>query len=230
MKKNIITILFTSIIFTSFSQEEHWIKNNYIGIHAGWIQSSIHLVYNDEALTAAETNSSFTSISAGLSYKNFSEQIGALKVGLATDLTYFQKGGYMKFNLNTDSVKTDDALFKYVPSYLEFTPLMNLRLGRKKLHLNLFAGPHFSYLINEKMTLFSIITENVYQEKADNKFEFGLDFGGGLDFEFGRSTIELRLMSNFGFTDVFTPENINVNLWYDQNRVMLGQLYYFYKL
>lgn len=230
MNKIIVTIVFIVLYIISFSQDKVWVNDNYFGIHVGGIESKINLVFNDDSLKSGIENPSFTSVAVGLSYKNVSEQLGALKVGLAVDLNFFQKGGYINFNLNTDSLVTEDALFKYVPSYIELTPLMNLKLGKKLFHINFLAGPHFSYLIKEQIMLQSQITENTYKTKADKKYDIGLDFGGGFDFEFGRSCIELRLIYGIGFTDIFKPEEVNVDLWYDQNRMTSGMLYYYYKL
>lgn len=226
MKKNILTILFIALFFSSFSQDKEWINKNYIGFHFGATQSGINLIFNDgtQYLKYGEP-----AITGGISFKNFSEQLGALNVGISIDANYLEKGGEIFFNLDTEKVKTTDILIKYKPKYIELISLMNLSLGKKMLHFNFLAGPHFSYIIKEDI---EVVTEtnSSYKQFADNKFEFGLDFGGGIDFELGKSNIELRLMYGFGFTDIFKVDEVNVNLWYNQNRQMSGLLYYYYKL
>jgi len=229
MKKIIITTLFIVLYIVSFSQEKIWINKNYFGLHIGGVESSINLIYIDTEKAFKIEDPSVTSITAGLSFKNFSEQIGALSVGVSTDLNYIQKGGYLGFNLGIDSLKTENVLLKYVPSYIELVPLVNLSIGKKRIHFNILAGPHFSYIIKEELIFLSEIN-SVYKQHADNKFEFGLDVGGGIDFDFGRSNIELRFLYGFGFTDIFNADEINVDLWYNQNRAMSGLLYYYYKL
>ncbi len=229
MKKLIVGILLIAFYFHSFSQDKEWQNRNYVGIRVGSVESSINLIYNDPLLSIEKKDATLTSLSIGLSFKNFSEKIGILNVGISTDLNYIQKGGFGEFNLDIDSVKVNNTLFKYTPTYIELNPLMDLSLGKKWFHVSVLAGPHFSYIIKEQMTIDTEFA-NKFIQKADNKFAFGLDFGAGLDFEFGKSSIELRYMFGFGFTDIFEAQKINTNLWYDQNRATYGLLYYYYKL
>lgn len=227
MKQVSIVILFiTSFYFHSLSQDKVWVNKNYVGFHVGATQSGINMIFNDGRAYLIFDEPAIT---AGISFKNFSEQLGALNVGISVDVNYLKKGGDIYFNLDTNNVETANILLKYKPTYIEFIPLMDLSLGKKWFHVNFLAGPHFSYIIKENI---EVVTEtnNTYKQQADNKFEFGLDVGGGIDFEFGRSNIELRFMYGFGFTDIFNADEINVDLWYNQNRVMSGLLYYYYKL
>lgn len=229
MKTSIITIVFIGLYFMSFSQDKVWQNRNYVGFSFIGLQSKINLIYNDTSKYLNMPDPTHTSLAAGVSFKNFSEKLGILNVGIAVDLSYLEKGGFLEFNLDIDSVKTDNVLFKYKPTYIELKPLMDLSLGKKKFHVNLFAGPHFSYIISQKL---GIQDETLvkYKAKADNNFDFGLNFGGGFDLELGRSNIELRLLSSYGFTNIFNSEEVNVDLWYNQNRVLSAQLYYYYKL
>jgi hypothetical protein len=229
MKKLTFGILLMTFWFHSFSQDKEWQNINYVGIRVGSVKSSINLIYNDPLISIEKEDATLRSLSFGLSFKNFSEKIGMLNVGISTDLNYVQKGGYGEFNLDINSVKVNNTLFKYIPTYIELNPLMDLNLGKKSFHVSVLAGPHFSYIIKEQITI-NTESINKFVQKADNKFAFGLDFGAGLDFEFGRSCIELRYMYGLGFTDIFDAQKINTNLWYDQNRASYGLLYYYYKL
>ncbi len=226
MKKNILTILFIALFFTSFSQDKELKTQHYLGIFAGGGNSNLNLIYSDPDKTLNIKNPYVISSNFGLSYKRFSKK----NIGLAIDIKYIKKGGYSEFNVNYEGEILDSAVqYKYIPEYIELTPLMNLSLGKKRTHLNVFFGPHISYLLNDKVKILSE-TSNIYKTSADKKIELGLDLGTGLDFEFFKNDVELRVFYSFGLTNMFNANETYNNLWFIQNRVILASLYYYYKI
>ncbi len=226
--KKLITILFIVLINSfSFSQETEWETQNYIGINAGPTMTSIFLIYNttDTSRMIDINNPYLISYSAGLSFKNFSERL----VGISVDLNYIQKGGYNEFIYDDTLAVTSPVLFRYLPSYIELTPLMNIRTGKKRSHINFYAGPHISWLLNDKIE-FSETNGHIYKNTADSKFEFGLNAGAGYSFDFKKSSVELRFLYSQGLTDVFNPETSNPYHWFIQNQVISASLAYYYKL
>ncbi len=226
MKKLIVLIFLGSLSFSSFSQEKEWKTHHYLGVFAGGGNSNLNLIYSDPDKTLKIKNPYVISSNFGLSYKRFSEK----NIGLTIDLKYVKKGGYSEFNVNYEGEILNSAIqYKYIPEYIELTPLMNLSLGKKRTHLNIFFGPHISYLLKDKVYLL-LETSNIYKTSADKKIELGLDLGTGLDFEFFKNDVELRVLYSFGLTNMFNANETYNNLWFIQNRVILGSLYYYYKL
>ena len=227
--KKLIVILFVVLLNSfAFSQETEWKTKNYIGFNVGGTMTSLFLIYNtDQAANILYIDNPYlNSYSAGLSFKNFSERL----VGISIDLNYIEKGGYNGFVYDIDTSLTLPAMFKYSSSYIELTPLMNIRVGKKRSHINIYAGPHISWLINDKIEFITAVNEQRYKNTADNKFEFGLNAGAGYSFDFKRSSIELRFLYSHGLTDVFNPETSNPYHWFIQNQVMSTSLAYYYKL
>ncbi len=225
--KRILTILFISLLFqsTSFSQEEEWNTENYIGINAGGTITSLFLIYVNSGFGLDSANLYLNSYTAGLSFKNFSERL----IGISVDLNYIKKGGYSEFNLDDTLAATSEVLYRYSPSYIELTPLMNIRTGKQRRHFNVYAGMHISWLINDKIE-FADTNGHTYKNTADLKFEFGLNAGAGYSFDFKKTNLELRFLFSQGLTNVFDTETSNTDLWFNQNQVFSASFVYFYKL
>ena len=229
--KKLITILFVVLINSfSFSQETEWETQNYIGINAGPTMTSIFLIYNttDTSRMIDINNPYLISYSAGLSFKNFSERL----IGISVELNYVQKGGYNEFIYDDTLAITSPVSFTYIPSYIELTPLMNIKTGKKRSHINIYAGPHVSWLIDDKIEFSADaeVGEHTYKQTADTKFEFGLNAGVGYSFDFKKSNIELRLFYSHALTNVFDAETSNAYQWFIQNQVISASLAYYYKL
>ncbi|MCF6364868.1 MAG: PorT family protein [Bacteroidales bacterium] len=224
--KKFTYILFLNLLLQtlSFSQEEKWETQNYIGFHVSGITSTVFIIYNDPSIQVNVGNPYLNSFSGGLSFKNFSEKL----VGLSVDLKYISKGGYAELSYNAESVAITPVLFRYIPKYLELSPLMNIRTGKKKSHINFYAGPHISWLLSDNIE-FATGTET-YKNTADTKFEFGLDAGVGYSFDLKKSFVELRFLYSHGLSNIFDPETTNSNYWFVQNQVFSANLAYYYKL
>jgi len=168
------------------------------------------------------------SFSGGLSFKNFSEKL----VGISVDLKYVPKGGYAEYTYDSDTVAVLPVLFRYLPKYIELTPLMNIRTGKKRSHINIYAGPHISWLINDNIEFAGGTDTEIhtYKNTANTKFEFGLDVGAGYSFDFKKSCIELRFLYSHGLSNIFDVETTNYSYWFIQNQVISASLAYYYKL
>lgn len=228
MKKLIIILFAVLIRISSFSQETERGTQNYIGISAGASLTSIFLIYQNPAQQLGIPNPYLNSYVGGLSFKNFSERI----IGISVDLKYVLKGGYSEFNYDDTLAVTAPVLFKYTPSYIELTPLMNIRTGKRRSHINIYAGPHISWLIQDEIE-FSTDAElsgHTFKQTADSKFEFGLDAGLGYGFDFKNSNVELKLLYSHALTTVFDAETSNSDQWFIQNQVISASLAYYYKL
>ena len=227
--KKLITILFAVLLYSfSFSQETEWETQNYIGINAGGTMTSIFLIYQNPAQQLGISNPYINSYKGGISFKNFSERL----IGISIDLNYVKKGGYSEFTYDDTLATTSPILFRYLPSYIELKPLMNIRTGKKRSHINIYAGPHIAWLINDKIEFSTDaeISGHTYKNTADTNFEFGLNAGVGYSFDFEKSSIELRFLYSHALTNVFDAETSNSDQWFIQNQVISASLAYYYKL
>jgi hypothetical protein len=225
MKKSYIIILLVLFDIISFSQENKFENEHYIGIQISANISSLFLIYETDGVYYPP-NPYFKTISGGISYKNFSERY----VGLSIDLNYIPKKGNLVFNINTDGTETLPVVFTYTADYIEFTPLMNIRMGKKRTRVNLYAGFHTAHSINNTLKPITETYGQVFKTTIDNKFEFGLNAGTGYSFNFKTSTVEIRLMYAQGLTNVFDPETSTKYLWFNQNQVFSASILYYFKL
>lgn len=231
--KKIIYILCLIIISVgnTYSQKDT-IRDNYIGINGGVTMYAIvtenkfeyedFFKTNNEQIISSLYQNAWT---AGIAYKNFSEK----SVGTALELNYVKKGGYNVFLYDLDENTEDSTavLFKHDLEYVEFTFMMNLRFGKKKLKFNLYGGPHISYLFKEKITFLSETSGIQYKTRADSKFDFGVNGGGGISYQFGKNIIELGMRISQGLINIFEYQSINSAL-FNQNQVISARFHYYY--
>ncbi len=227
--RKLTIILFAVLVYsTLFSQDTEWETQNYIGINAGGSLTSIFLIYQDSDSSLGFSNPYLNSYTGGLSFKSFSEGF----IGISVDINYVRKGGYSEFTYDDTLAVTSAVLFTYIPSYIELKPLMNIRTGKKRSHINIYAGPHISWLIKDEIEFSpdAEISGHTYKQTADSKFEFGLNGGLGYSFDFKKSSVELRFLYSHALTTVFEAETSHIDQWFIQNQVMSASLVYYYKL
>ena len=216
----------------AYSQENEIIKENYIGLSGGATMYAVvtEKEFIDEDFIEKLKKQSITSFynngwTAGIAYKNFSEKF----VGLALEFNYIKKGGYNLFLYDLDENTTDTVtvLFKHDLEYVELPFMMNLRFGKNKLKLNLYGGPNISYLFNQEIIFLSETYGKSYKPGADLKFEFGINGGGGISYQFGKNIFELGMKFSQGLTNIFEYQSINSALR-NQNQVTSARFHYYY--
>ncbi|MCD4792072.1 MAG: PorT family protein [Bacteroidales bacterium] len=232
MKKIIYILSFIIISVGNTYSQKDTIRDNYIGINGGVTMYAIvtenkfeyedFFKTNNEQIISSLYQNAWT---AGIAYKNFSEK----SVGTALELNYEKKGGYNVFLYDLDENTEDSTavLFKHDLEYVEFTFMMNLRFGKKKLKFNLYGGPYISYLFKEKITFLSETSGIQYKTRADSKFDFGVNGGGGISYQFGKNIVELGVRISQGLINIFEYQSINSALL-NQNQVISARFHYYY--
>ena len=231
MNKYFIIILLT--IFASFdlkAQEDKpaFIPEHLIGFTGGVNMVSIFsegtLSYTDASGNFLITNPYLIRKNAGLSYK----YISGKNIGLLLESSYSQKGGYNEFMFDVNGNVTDSTLVNHQADYIDFSFLTNVRLGKKHSKINLYLGPHLSYLYKQNI----IFIENTYGRefvnKTDIKFEYGINIGGAYSFNFNKGEVELRFLYIHDFSNIFKEKTVN-NFSFNQNQVYQLNLSYYYK-
>jgi hypothetical protein len=235
MKKYTITIflffvvLLQSNLYAQENEETKFVPEHLIGITGGMNMVSIFsegpLSYKD-----AQNNDIVSSLylfrkQGGLSYK----YISGKNVGLLLDLLYNQKGGYNMFLYDINNKRTDSILFNHQLDYAELAFLTDVRLGKKHGKINLYLGPHATYLLKQNIIILEDTFGNEYISGTNKMFEFGIDIGGGYSFHFNKGEVELRFLYNHDFTNVFLEKTVN-NFSFNQNQVYSLSFAYYYKL
>jgi hypothetical protein len=129
--------------------------------------------------------------------------LGDKHAGVQIELNYSQRGW-----VENDTTGVDDLKYKNQMDYLELPILSHVNIGGGKLRGVFNLGPYLGYALNR-----SITTENVdrgtsesskysFDTDKDNRFDFGLMVGAGMEyrFNFGKLTAEARY--TFGFGDI----------------------------
>jgi hypothetical protein len=76
-------------------------------------------------------------------------------------------------------VANDVSNYRNIYNYLEMPVLAKISFGGEKVKAYVNAGPHIGYMINN--TVRGVFSEDDFDTDFDgNKFEYGLNFGGGL--------------------------------------------------
>lgn len=71
---------------------------------------------------------------------------------------------------------------------------------------NVFAGPVYSYLLDSKHTLYYMDGTNVNKKQPFEKNDFGVIFGGGIDFNVLVTKLTLDARYTLGLTNIYNNE------------------------
>ena len=172
-----------------------------IGVGGGPIFSEIDFV----TTVPQNTTKGFT---AGIAAKFLSEK----HLGIIAELNYTQRGWTEDFS-ETDFV---EHAFSHTLNYLELPLMTHIYFGRRvKFIINL--GPQISYLFSSSMSMNDALSDylhNILDEEpdnpigiryrsADNKFDYGLLGGAGMEFDTGIGSFALEARYYFGLGDAY---------------------------
>ncbi|MBP1615757.1 MAG: putative conserved exported protein [Bacteroidetes bacterium] len=144
-----------------------------IGINGGTNFSSV-------SFSPSIKQTSLSAFTGGLTARYITEKYFAMICGIQLELNYSQRGWNEVIEENTDTYSRN-------MNYLEIPFLAHLAFGKDhgaQFFLNL--GPQIAFLLNEKENKsesFSPIsrTSEQYGKMAENKFDYGIAGGGGLE-------------------------------------------------
>ncbi len=160
--------------------------------------------------------------------------IAEKNVGIIAEVNWSQQGWEGKYK--------DNPEFKHKHSltYLEVPVLTHIYFGNKvRFVVNL--GPKVQYLLSENEELSDELQKSIasgnsglvtlqYNRKIENKFDYGIIAGMGMEFRTGIGNFALEGRYYFGLGDIYDNKKNDYNFSRSANRVISAKLTYYVKL
>lgn len=220
-----IYLIFTTII--GVAQNKEPIPEWNFGVGFGPTFSTLSIVENHTSNSI--DNKNIQRFLFGVSARYISEK----NLGLIVELNYSQQGWEEKF----DTDKNQKYIHKL--NYLELPLLTHIYFGDKvRFFVNL--GPKLSYLLSEDEEMTNVPLNgssdeegnkinNQYGRKANNKFDYGIMAGLGMELRTNVGNFALEGRYSFGLGDIFS--NSKTDLFSrSANRMISAKLTYYMKL
>ncbi len=141
-------------------------------------------------------------INGGITARYISEKYFAMICGLQMEINFSQRG--WKEALDED--QTGDPYFRTM-NYIEVPFLAHLAFGRERgVRFFLNLGPEVAFLLSEKETtkdFTPVSTTEQYGKLADNRFDYGITGGAGLEIRTGAGNFLLEGRYYFGLADFY---------------------------
>lgn len=226
--KKFIVIIFAIFLVTGIEAQSKFKPEWNIGVGGGPTFSSMSFV---------------TFQGANPKVKNYLQYHGGIAVRYMTEKNL---GIIGELNLSKQGwegdYKDENPLYKHSHSftYIEIPIMTHIYFGNKvRFVVNL--GPKVQFLIDEEETLNKELADDLvnnpsgmvtlqYNRNANNKFDYGLIMGGGLEFRSGIGNFLLEGRYYFGLGDVFDNKKNEQNFSRSANRVISAKLTYFVKI
>lgn len=159
---------------------------------------------------------SLTGITGGLTGRYISEKYFAMICGAQVELNFSQRGWDELFEVtgeNGEPVKDPTRKYTRKMTYIDIPFLAHLAFGNEKgLQFFVHAGPQIGFLIGESEEMTNINMNNltntqkaIYDVKIQNKFDYGIAGGGGIELntkKIGRFLVEGRYY--FALSDFYS--------------------------
>lgn len=201
-KKTIFGILCGSIVSctTAMAQLQDQRSNFSLGFNGGINMSSV-------SFTPTIDQASLMGPQFGITARYISEKYFKMICGIQAEVNYSQRG----WKEVMEEGFTDGA-YQRKMNYVEVPLMAHLAFGKDKGYGARFVvnlGPQIGFLINEKEEITghpenqtSRSTEQ-YGKMAENKFDYGLIGGGGLEIRTGIGNFILEARYYFGLSDFY---------------------------
>ena len=185
----IATLLLTGFALPAVAQIGEARNNLSVGINGG-----VNL--NSASFTPTIKQNSLMGITGGLTARYISEKYFAMICGAQVELNVSQRGWDQLFetislDANGYEVTSKDPTKTYTRkmTYIDIPFLAHLAFGRDRgLQFFVHAGPQISFLIGESETISGVNMDQlsntqkaVYGVKIQNKFDYGIAGGGGVE-------------------------------------------------
>lgn len=131
-------------------------------------------------------------------------------IGVQTELLFAQKG--QRWLSKNDSTKN---YIRFVNNYIEVPVMAVARFGPEKIKATIYLGTYFAYwsgaytqssTVEDKKTMAK--SDNKYDfSSMDNRFDFGMASGVGVDFKLGKGYLGLAARHHLGFINRTTDKN-----------------------
>lgn len=224
----VVILLFTTNIFVQAQQSKTFKQQLTFGVGAGSVFTSVDFV------TKIPQNTT-QGLSAGVSLRYITEK----HLGLLAELNYTQRGWTEDFS---ELPKNPDHSYSRTLNYIEMPLMTHIYFGSKvKFVIN--VGPQVSYMFSDKGTMNDALSSYVdaeYEkdsetplflqyEDIDNKFDYGLLGGVGVEFDTGLGNFILEGRYYFGLGDSFDNSRSKPgNFSRSAHRYFAGKLTYYF--
>ena len=185
------TLLLTGLVFPATAQIGEPRSNFSVGVNGG-----VNL--NSASFTPTIKQNSLMGITGGLTARYISEKYFAMICGAQVELNISQRGWDELFEMedeNGQTIKVPGKTYTRKMTYVDIPFLAHLAFGRERgLQFFVHAGPQIGFLIGESETIEGIdmntlsnTQKAIYGVKIQNKFDYGITGGGGV--EIGRAHV-----------------------------------------
>ena len=179
----IATLLLTGFALPAVAQIGEARNNLSVGINGG-----VNL--NSASFTPTIKQNSLMGITGGLTARYISEKYFAMICGAQVELNVSQRGWDQLFETISLDANGYEKTYTRKMTYIDIPFLAHLAFGRDRgLQFFVHAGPQISFLISESETIKGIDMNSLsdtqkalYGVKIQNKFDYGIAGGGGVEF------------------------------------------------
>ncbi len=186
MKHKVLLIILLFFAFEGFSQ-------TYVGVKGGYTMSDISFTPFQNTKTLFADGFDYGVVFRHFNLKHFGFQAELYKVNR----------GYRK---PIDVAELGDTLYKRVNTYMELPMFMQVRFRLKQLAFHLNVGPYIAYLIEasegDNSTSDYMMSKISLNTLRDNRLDYGLLGGVGLNVDFKWGTIYAEGRFGYGFGDM----------------------------
>ena len=179
------TLLLTGLVFPATAQIGEPRSNFSDGVNGG-----VNL--NSASFTPTIKQNSLMGITGGLTARYISEKYFAMICGAQVELNISQRGWDELFEMedeNGQTIKVPGKTYTRKMTYVDIPFLAHLAFGRERgLQFFVHAGPQIGFLIGESETIEGIdmntlsnTQKAIYGVKIQNKFDYGITGGGGVE-------------------------------------------------
>lgn len=181
----IAVLLLTGLTLPAIAQIGEARSNLSVGINGG-----VNL--NSASFTPTIKQNSLMGITGGLTGRYISEKYFAMICGAQVELNFSQRGWDELFEIedeNGQTIKVPGKAYTRKMTYIDIPFLAHLAFGKDRgLQFFIHAGPQISFLIGESEKMEGIDMNNlsstqkaIYDVKIQNKFDYGIAGGGGVE-------------------------------------------------
>ena len=223
----LIVLLFTASSFVQAQQYRTFKPELTVGVGAGPVFTSIDFVKSIPQNTTQ-------GLSGGVTLRYITEK----HLGLLAELNYTQRGWTEDFS---ETEHTDHSYSRTL-NYIELPLMTHIYFGSKvRFVINL--GPQLSYMFSDKASMNDALSKYISDikeidpdnpvglqyETIDNKFDYGLLAGAGVEFDTGIGNFILEGRYYFGLGDSFDNSRSKVgNFSRSAHRYMAAKLTYYF--
>ena len=201
------TLLLTGLVFPATAQIGEPRSNFSVGVNGG-----VNL--NSASFTPTIKQNSLMGITGGLTARYISEKYFAMICGAQVELNISQRGWDELFEMedeNGQTIKVPGKTYTRKMTYVDIPFLAHLAFGRERgLQFFVHAGPQIGFLIGESETIEGIdmntlsnTQKAIYGVKIQNKFDYGITAGAGLEVSTGIGHFLLEGRYYMGLSDFY---------------------------